>query len=101
MKLKLLISSFAVLVLGISSYLLVPTLEVIPAGRTMQIKTLLLGEYYAPVETLEFYENDKKIITFTAITKKSKMHTVSVNTGYNTFKDMYLVAPEKPIKLLI
>jgi len=91
MKLKLLSSSIVVLVvLGFSSYIFVPTLEAIPVGNSIQIKTLSLGEYYTSIETLEFYENNKKIITFKAINEKSKMHTVTVNTGFNTFKDMYL-----------
>jgi len=57
----------------------------------IELHTLSLGEYFTPVEELRISDNmGNDIVKFIAKSEKSAMHTVTVDEGVNSFKDMYL-----------
>ena len=68
-------------------------LTISPSGTGVEIQTLRLGEYAAPVSKLVIYEGDtaQEVVRFTAKRKNACMYSIVIRQGVNEFHDMYYV----------
>ena len=82
---------FIALVIGLGISFFGYTLTIEPASAGLiKIKTLSLGEYHTPVAKLSIYNDlDTKVLEFSAKNENSRMHTITLREGVNSFDDMY------------
>ncbi|MDQ8182716.1 hypothetical protein [Pelagicoccus sp. SDUM812005] len=57
----------------------------------IELQTLWLGDYYAPVEILEIEDEEQKtVLRLTPNSENAMLHTLVIDLGRNEFKGMYL-----------